>query len=102
MVLKPARVGADEKWCPANIHVTGKAGLGGDLAAALSAGIASHPDLLPCPSPLDGSRALGSRSRSGCSLQLGLLRFCGGTQAFGKIGVLGPVHLTPNTLKGSG
>jgi hypothetical protein len=25
-----------KKWCPANIHVTGKAGLGGDLAAALS------------------------------------------------------------------
>jgi hypothetical protein len=63
------------------------------------AGIASHPDLLPCPSPLDGGRALGSRSRSGCSLQLGLLRICGGAQAFGKIGVLGPVHLTPNTLK---
>jgi hypothetical protein len=30
---------------------------------------------------------------------LGLLRICGGAQAFGKIGVLGPVHLTPKPAK---
>jgi hypothetical protein len=60
-------------------------------------GIASRSDRLPCCPPLDGSGVLGLRPRSGCPLQLGLLRICGCAQAIGKTGVLGPVH-----LKGSG
>jgi hypothetical protein len=57
------------------------------------ASIASHPDRLPCRPPLYGSGALGSRPRSGCPFQLGLLGICGGAQAIGKTGVFGPVHL---------
>src|SRR5258707_5380323 len=56
-------------------------------------GIASRPDRLPCRPLLDGGGALGSRPRLGCPLKLGLLRICGGAQAVGKTGVLGPVHL---------
>ena len=55
-------------------------------------GIASHPDRLPCPPPLDGGGALGRRPRSGCPLQLGLLRICGCAQAVGKTGVLRPIQ----------
>jgi hypothetical protein len=56
-------------------------------------GFAGRPDRLPCHSPLDGGGALSLRPRSGCPLQLGLLRRCGCAQAVGKTGVLGPVHL---------
>jgi len=56
-------------------------------------GIASHPDRVPCPAPLDSGRALGRRPGSGRPFQLGLFRICRGAQAVGKIGVLGPIHL---------
>jgi hypothetical protein len=56
-------------------------------------GIASHPDRLPCRSLLDSGGALGRRPRSGCPLQLGLLRICGCAEAVGKTGVSGPIHL---------
>jgi len=59
-------------------------------------------DRPPCRPPLNSGGALGRRLRSGCPLQLGLLRICGCAQAGGKTGVPGPVHLNPYTLKGSG
>ena len=57
---------------------------------------------------LDQASGSSLRRRSGEGLRdysrrrslLGLVR--PDREAFGKIGVLGPVHLTPNTLKGSG
>ena len=51
-------------------------------------GIASRSDRFPCHPPLDSLGALGTRLRSGCPFQLGLLRICSGAQAIGKTGVL--------------
>ena len=63
------------------------------------AGIASHPDRLPCRPPLDSGGALGFSPRSGRPLQLGLFRICGCAQSVGKTGVLGILHLN-HTLEG--
>jgi hypothetical protein len=55
--------------------------------------IARGPDSFPCGSPFGGGGTLGRRSCLGGSLQLRLLRLCGGAQAVGKTGVLRSVHL---------